>query len=586
LNIAAVEEIQDDPELRRAWNELARRMEHPEVFYTYEWAVAVQRSYRSSLTPLVFLAYEGESLLGVVAFARENASPRSVTFLTAATADYCDFISDPLTRPEFVDAVFSELRRQKIEKIVLANLPADSSSVAVISASASRHRFHPIARPAYLCARVVLGSAEQRAALKRATCSKKKLRRNLRVMEEQAPVVFRHDSRWEEIEPLLPSFSKAHVARFLATGRISNLARAARRVFLYELARELSRSGWMSLSRLLIGEIPVAWNYGFQFAGSWFWYQPTLNIAYEDLSPGFCLLSKIVEAACDLPDIDIVDLGLGAEDYKTQFATANRQTLYIALDRSFPGYLRAATRDHAAALVKASPQIERRIRTWIRRIAGLRAHLQEGNFAALLSWLNRRIWGSLVAFDEVSFFEWPGEYEGPRVSKGVSLRQLDFDLLAAAAIHYADEAPTMGYLLRSAQRLRLKDGYGVALIALDGTPVHFCWVKDFEGFRMAELERNLHAPCPEAVMIFDCFTPPSARGHGLFADAISALADQLHSEKKAPWIFGAATNLASLRGIQKSGFTYRFSLGRSRILFLKRTKDSPSTNIARSVHAP
>jgi hypothetical protein len=91
-------------------------------------------------------------------------------------------------------------------------------------------------------------------------------------------------------------------------------------------------------------------------------------------------------------------------------------------------------------------------------------------------------------------------------------------------------------------------------------------------------------------MIFDCFTPASARGHGFFADAIAALARQLHSEDKAPWIFGAATNQASLRGIEKSGFTYRFSLGRKRVLFLEWTKDSiPSPDpgtVSRSVPAP
>ena len=74
------EDIPEDSELRRAWNELALRMERPEVFYTYEWAVAVQRAYGGTLKPLLFLAYEGESLVGLVALAQEKTGSR-VAFL-------------------------------------------------------------------------------------------------------------------------------------------------------------------------------------------------------------------------------------------------------------------------------------------------------------------------------------------------------------------------------------------------------------------------------------------------------------------------------------------------------------------------
>ena len=91
----------------------------------------------------------------------------------------------------------------------------------------------------------------------------------------------------------------AHVARFLATGRISNIATAQRRVFLSELARLLSGSGWLALSRMLVADRPIAWNYGFCFHGSWFWYQPTFDSSYERLSPGYCLLSRIISEACD-----------------------------------------------------------------------------------------------------------------------------------------------------------------------------------------------------------------------------------------------------------------------------------------------
>jgi CelD/BcsL family acetyltransferase involved in cellulose biosynthesis len=565
-------------------------MDRPEVFYTYEWAVAVQRAYGSFLEPLVFLAYEDELLVGAVALAREKTGSGAVTFLTGKTADYCDFLSEPGRRQEVVEAVFSELASRKIGKIVLANLPADSSSVAAVSAAASSRQYHLHSRQGYLCARVVLGSAQQRADLKRATGAKKKLRRYLRDLDKEGKVCVRHDTQWDQVQPILQSFNRAHVARFLITGRISNLTRPERRRFLYELAQELCRAGWLAVSRLLVDETSAAWNYGFQFAGSWFWYQPTVNSSYEDLSPGYCLLAKIVESACDLTDINVVDLGLGAEDYKYRFATVDRQTLYLVLNVSFFGHLRAVARDRAAAVVKASPELESSIRSIISYIAKLRARLRETGFAGLFTRLSRRIWNSVCSFEQVLFFDWPAGGGNTNVPCGMTLRPFDSDFLGAAAIHYVDDRPTLDYLLRSAQRLRSEDDRGFVLLNDDGIPLHFCWVKNFEGFKMGVLERTLQAPCTDAVMIFDCFTPASVRGCGHFARAIAALADRLNSEGKAPWIFGAATDQPSLRGIEKSGFAHQFTLGRKRILFLQKTKDSiPSRNpakIASSVPAP
>jgi hypothetical protein len=155
---------------------------------------------------------------------------------------------------------------------------------------------------------------------------------------------------------------------------------------------------------------------------------------------------------------------------------------------------------------------------------------------------------------------------------------------------YVDDSATLDYLLRCAPRLRSEGDCGFVLLSADGIPVHFCWAKDFEGFRIPELERTLQAPCADAVMIFDCFTPASVRGRGLFACAIAALADQLNAEGKTPWMFSAASNPAALRGIKKSGFAYKFTLGRKKFFFHQEVKDSiPSpdpANIASSVSAP
>jgi len=577
-----LEEIPEGPELRHAWNELALGMERPEVFYTHEWAVAVQRAYGDIRKPLLMLGYEGDSLVGVVAFSREIERGAKVDFLAGTTGDYCDFLSQPNKRKEFVDAVLGELETRKIRKVVLTNLPANSFSVDALASAARKRRFNVHTRSAYMCARVILGSVEQREALKQTTTGKKRLRRNLRELEKKGPVFVRHDTDWFEIEPILQSFSNAHAARFLSTGRISNLIQPERRKFLLELARELSCSGWIAISRLLVGDIPVAWHYGFRFPGSWFWYQPTVDSGHEygDFSPGYCLLAKIVELACDRPEVDVVDLGLGAEEYKERFATSTLETRYCVLSRSFSGHLQVAARDRVAEIAKSVPRIESGVRAIISSLDQWSARLHRAGVPGLLRKIARRARSVVFANDEVLFFQWTAARREGR-NRRTTLLPLNSDQLGAAAIRYADEPTTIDFLMRSAQRFRLGQDRGFVLIDANGTPVHFGWVKDFEGFELAELERTLQAPSKDAVMIFDCYTPILQRGNGFFGDAIASLAEQLCAEGKAPWIFGAATNRSSLRGIEKSGFTEGFSLRRKRFLFFRLREDSIPAFVAK-----
>jgi CelD/BcsL family acetyltransferase involved in cellulose biosynthesis len=361
LRIAVHREIPEDPELHRQWNAVALQVERPQVFYTCEWALAVEAAYPSSLKPLLLLGYDKDFLIGVAALATDPAG-RNVSFLAATTADYCDFFTAPQRRGEFVDAVFAELRKTSATSLVLANLPADSQTANSLRDIAGKHSLHVFIRPAYLCSQVELGAGEWRQELKIALAGKKKLRRCLREMKRDGPVSFVHLQSWENIQAALPAFADAHVARFLATGRISSLATPERRFFLEELARRFDGSGIVALSLLKIQDRPVAWNYGFQFHGSWFWYQPTFDSHQEENSPGHCLLSRIVIEACDMEGMEVVDLGLGAEGYKERFGNSTRQTLYVTLTRSLFRHLREIMRYRVASALKRSPKIESIVR--------------------------------------------------------------------------------------------------------------------------------------------------------------------------------------------------------------------------------
>jgi CelD/BcsL family acetyltransferase involved in cellulose biosynthesis len=362
LRIVLLRKIPEDPSLLQHWNDLALQMELPKVFYTCEWALAVQSAYQASLKPLLFLGYDGEDLVGVASLAAD-ANEQNASFLAATTADYCEFLSRPERRAEFVDLVFAELRQLGVSGLVLASLPADSATPAALRSAAKKYGFHLYIRPASLCPQVELGSATQRQELKTTVTRKRQVRRCLKAMEREGPVTCAYLKSWTQIEGVLPDFVDIQVARFRAKQGVSFLSAPERQFFMEDLARRFGDTGIVTVSMLKIGERRVAWSYGFQFHRGWSLYQTTFDTRDEENSPGYCLLAKILIEACDTDTFNVVDMGLGAEAYKEWFANGTRQTLYATLTTSPLRHWRGIARYRIATEVKRYPKLEAAIRT-------------------------------------------------------------------------------------------------------------------------------------------------------------------------------------------------------------------------------
>ena len=114
MRVTVLKEIPEDPDLSEAWNTLVLAMDNPEVFFTYQWALAAGRGFREHLTPLLFLMHDSDQLVGVVALAIDPKAPRAAFFLTSSTADYCDIVSTPANRKTVLLALLEEIRKQPV----------------------------------------------------------------------------------------------------------------------------------------------------------------------------------------------------------------------------------------------------------------------------------------------------------------------------------------------------------------------------------------------------------------------------------------------------------------------------------------
>lgn len=566
MRFVTLREIADDPVLRRDWNALVERVEMPQVFYTYEWAMAVQRSYAKTLLPLVFLQYdEQEGLIGVAALAT-NALGDAASFLCATTADYCDFLSQPECREGFVQAVLGELGKLGIGKVVLANLPADSATISSIKRVSGQSRYFCFARTGYICAQVSLAAIEKGDKEKPALPRKKMLRRFVNAMGKDSPVWLDHARSRQSIEALLPEFMQAHVARFLTTGRISNMARPERRAFLTELSKLLAESGWVTLTRMMTGPKAVAWNYGFQFRGTWFWYQPTFDSDLEKYSPGACLLAKLIEEAAEDPTFETVDLGLGAEGYKERFANHARETLHVSLNKSRPKHFREIVRYGAAAAVKTFPTVEMALRVAVRNLQEVKQQVFDRGVGQGALELGARVRGFFWTEKKITLWEWG---EGPLLSRpgDMELQAVNLNRLAIGVAQYSDDPATLDYLLRSARRLRSKNAEGLVLTDADGRPCHFLWIADFESCCFQEPKVKADLSVEKAAVVYGRWTPTCLRGHGYEKVAAQLLAAHTQERGKHLWMFTDDSVASADREMQESGFVQRHSFVRKRLLW-------------------
>jgi len=562
LHVTVLKEIPEDPKLAASWNALVLRMEHPEVFFTYQWALAASRAFRDKLQSSLYLVYEGPEICGIVALANFYSQNTVAFFLAASTADYCDVISEPLRRQAVLGAVLEELRQQGVRAVTLANVRQSSETLRQLPAIAAMSHFHVHERAAYECGQILLGSMPDRQGLLQLIRRKDREKRGLKRMAQMGEVRLSTVTAGD-LESELQAIFSAQIVRFLVTGRVSPLVQPERRLFLTELSRLLAEAGWLRISRLEMGNLAIAWNLGFRFCDSLFWYLPTFGTRYQDLSPGSCLLRLLTEEAAADESLQRLDLGLGDEAYKERFANGVVSTRHVELTSSLVHRGKIAARHQVVTRI-ASLNIEapvRRTRDIVRRLQ--KRASAEGLLAMGVHGF-RRATELAASNHEVRIFEAPPMQAPP--DDGSVLTPLDWKHLSDAAIRNADDDDTLGYLMRCAVRLKERSASGFVLQAPDSHALHFLWVRSYDGFHLSELDYTLPASDADAVMIFDCWTPALDRSHGYYAEAIRLQAARLQHEDKKVWIFSAAENESSLRGISKAGFQYRFSLVRRKRL--------------------
>ena len=560
VRVTVLKAIPEDLGLGAAWNSLVLGMENPEVFFTHQWALAVSRGFRQNQCPMLFLIYDSDQLAGVAALVVDSREPRAASFLASSTADYCDIVSAPENRGAVLDALLVELQDLGFRDLVFASIPSTSATLTHLDEAAGTSGFYVATHASSECGIVELGDAQQRKVLVQAVSAKNREKRGLKKLSAVGPVSVVQVAEPRQIQDALEAIVSAQVSRFLASGRVSPLLDPERRAFLTELGDLLAQAGWLKISQLAVNGRPIAWNYGFCFEGSWFWYLPSFRIEYEHTSPGSCLLRLLVEEACADSTLRWLDLGLGDESYKVRFANNVRQTRYVQLSRSWHKHVVKAGRQKLAVALALSPNLEGKIREARQLYRSIAGRVHDTGMVPTMQHAMRRAIRLFASRSEVLIFQASGKETGDGTADRVV--PMNTEHMVRASIRNDADSDTLAYLMRCAKRMSHPGVSGFVLQDEADRSTNFLWIANYDGFHISEIDHTLEALSQDAAMIFDCWTPAADRGHGYYAIAVRSAAASLRREGKTAWIFSDAKNASSVHGILKAGFAYRFSLVR------------------------
>ena len=103
------------------------------------------------------------------------------------------------------------------------------------------------------------------------------------------------------------------------------------------------------------------------------------------------------------------------------------------------------------------------------------------------------------------------------------------------------------------------------------TLLNIGWIGLRSEIQAAEVGTQFSLTLPSLLpVIYDCWTPFEFRGRGYYPLALDRIADSLLRDYKQVWIYALATNVGSVKGIQKAGFRPFLKHVRRRFIFIER----------------
>ena len=311
-NVRILDGFEDPAFGPERWNALVNSSATNVVFLTWEWQRTWWKVFGRGRLLLLLAQGDGSSAVLAPLFIDGG-----MAFLVGSgSSDYLDLIGQT-EDTILIDAILRAALRAEPDLVGFRfyHVPEASQTGVQLAALAKELRFSCVDE-GYLVAPALhsRGGIELRRAADR-----KSLVRHERFFQRDGALTIQHWQHGDTILHHLPKFFEQHIRRWEATSYPSLFLDAAQQSFYHLLVDQAGPAGWLRFTRIDYNEDPIAFHFGFSYAGRYLWYKPSFAIEWAKRSPGEVLLRQLFLAA-EAEDTHIFDFGLGDEAFKHRFA--------------------------------------------------------------------------------------------------------------------------------------------------------------------------------------------------------------------------------------------------------------------------
>lgn len=246
-------------------------------------------------------------------------------------SDYLDFISPPKLLPKFIDHLFGYLKSKYTswETLDFYNLLDNSPSISLLIDAAAKAKWQisqEILQPAPSVSlpntwEEYLNSLDNRYRLE--------IERKIQKADNYfLPVDWYIADKNQDLDQELDEFLEL---------MSNNLAKAAfltdkMKSHMKNSAMDAHKAGWLQLAFLTVGDIKAAGYLNFDFNGKIWVYNSGIKSIFENISPGWVLLSKLIKWSIQAGRTEF-DFMRGDEPYKYHFGGKDKNVLRIQIQK-------------------------------------------------------------------------------------------------------------------------------------------------------------------------------------------------------------------------------------------------------------
>jgi CelD/BcsL family acetyltransferase involved in cellulose biosynthesis len=336
MYIKHIVDVSDLPLSREVWNELVSQNETNTIFQTYEWFISWYKTFADTNKLYLIVVYDDGTPIGFAPLvqSKERFKRKTIQLAGYNNADYLDFVT-PIKKQIVVNAIidylFDSLDEWNI--ILLNNVPIESSTSTLLKEACKRHGLQYMENNQIRCPYLqIYGQHNEINKL----LNKYSNKRPYNYFRRQGNLEFRTLPEGETSSHL-PVFFSQHIQRWSDTDTPSLFNAPKNKLFYRNLSEQLSATDWLHFSVLELDKTPLAYHYGFDYEGKYYWYKPSFNIDYSPHSPGTLLIRFLMQSALAYNRKEL-DFTIGNEPFKSRFTNKVRYNANINIFRHKRSY--------------------------------------------------------------------------------------------------------------------------------------------------------------------------------------------------------------------------------------------------------